>query len=225
MLAHLLCCVPLIPMTHPNSSSAPAGLDLLRRLAGAQAIDIACDHFFFLRHGQTECNAQRIFQAVGEPLNATGLEQARRAATVLATAAISSIVCSDVRRARDTAELVAARHLLAPIINTGLRERNFGKLIGTSSRNIDWACVPEAGETLEEFVARSGTGLAEALTRPAPTLVVAHGGTLHVLAGLLGIRPDESLFGNAEPLRFERHAGAWQAMPLAPATGGGANLA
>ena len=225
MLAHLLCNVPLIPMTHPDSSSAPAGLDLLRRLAGAQAIAIACDHFFFLRHGQTECNAQRIFQAVGEPLNATGLDQARHAATVLSTESIGSIVCSDVRRARDTAELVAARHLLAPIIITGLRERNFGKLIGTSSRNIDWACVPEAGETLEEFVARSRSGLVEALTQPAPTLVVAHGGTLHVLAGLLGIRSDESLFGNAEPLRFERHAGVWQAMPLAPATGGGANLA
>ena len=144
---------------------------------------------------------------------------------MLSTESIGSIVCSDVRRARDTAELVAARHLLAPIIITGLRERNFGKLIGTSSRNIDWACVPEAGETLEEFVARSRSGLVEALTQPAPTLVVAHGGTLHVLAGLLGIRSDESLFGNAEPLRFERNAGAWQAMPLAPATGGGANLA
>ena len=225
MLADLLSPVPPIPMTHPNSPSAAAGLDLLLQLARAQPIDIACEHFFFLRHGQTERNAQRIFQAVGEPLNATGLEQARRAATLLATEKISSIVCSDVRRARDTAELVAARHLLAPMVNTSLRERDFGKLIGTSSRDIDWACVPEAGETLQAFVARSRSGLAAALTQPAPTLVVAHGGTLYVLAGLLDIRLDDSLFGNAQPLRVERHGGAWRALPLAASTGTAANLA
>ncbi len=206
----------------PNLTS---GLERLFQLAAAQPLTLACDHFFFLRHGQTECNAQRIFQATSEPLNATGLSQAQRAASLLADQRIASIVASDVRRARDTAETVAARHLLAPILNSGLRERNFGKLIGTSSRDIDWGCEPEAGETLELFIDRSRAGLAEALAQPAPVLLVAHGGTLYALAGLLGLAVERTLLGNAQPLRFDRRADAWHVTPLAASAATGTNLA
>ena len=53
--------------------------------------------------------------------------------TVLAGEPIRSIVCSDARRAFDTAHAVAAPHRLTPVAQEGLRERNFGALIGTSS--------------------------------------------------------------------------------------------
>ena len=211
-----------------QSSVAPnptAGLERLLQLAAAQSLTPDCDHFFFLRHGQTECNAQRILQATSEPLNATGLSQAQHAAGLLADQRIASIVASDVRRARDTAEMVAARHLLAPILNSGLRERDFGKLIGTSSRDIDWGCEPEAGETLELFIDRSRAGLGLALAQPAPVLLVAHGGTLYALAGLLGVVLDRTLLGNAQPLRFDRHGEAWRVTALAASATTGTNLA
>ena len=211
-----------------QTSAAPtqiAGLGRLLQLAAAQPLMPACEHFFFLRHGQTECNAQRIFQAISEPLNVTGIAQAQRAAGLLAAQRITSIVASDVRRACDTAEAVAARHLLAPILNSGLRERNFGKLIGTSSRDIDWGCEPEAGETLEVFIDRSRAGLTAALAQPAPVLLVAHGGTLYALAGLLGVAVDRTLLGNAQPLRFDRHGDAWRVTALAASADSGINLA
>ena len=211
-----------------QATAAPtliAGLRRLLQLAAAQALMPVCEHFFFLRHGQTECNAQRIFQATSEPLNATGLAQAQHAAGLLADQGIASIVASDLRRARATAEVVATRHLLAPIFNSSLRERNFGKLIGTSSREIDWACEPEAGETLEVFIARSRAGLAEALAQPAPVLLVAHGGTLYALAGLLGVAVDKTLLGNAQPLRFDRDGDAWRVTALAASTQASTNLA
>ena len=211
-----------------RTTAAPnltAGLERLLQLAAAQPLAPTCSHFFFLRHGQTECNAQRIFQATSEPLNATGLAQAQHAASLLADQHIASIVASDVRRARDTAETVAARHLLAPVLNSGLRERNFGKLIGTSSRDIDWGCEPDAGETLEVFIDRSRTGLAEALAQPAPVLLVAHGGTLYALAGLLGVGVERTLLGNAQPLRFDRHGAAWRVAALAASAATGTNLA
>ena len=213
-------------MSHANASPALiAGLGRLLQLAAAQPLMPTCEHFFFLRHGQTECNAQRIFQATSEPLNATGLAQAQHAAALMAAQHIASIVASDVRRARDTAEVVATRHLLAPIFNSGLRERNFGKLIGTSSREIDWGCEPEAGETLEVFIDRSRAGLSAALAQPAPVLLVAHGGTLYALAGLLGVAVDRTLLGNAQPLRFDRDGKAWRVTALSASAEASPNLA
>jgi probable phosphoglycerate mutase len=203
----------------------PSGLEELVRLAAENPLEPACDHFYFLRHGQTECNARRIFQAVDEPLSALGLQQAARAAELLAGEPIRSIVCSDVKRAFDTAHTVAAPHRIAPHVHEGLRERNFGALIGTSSAQIDWACEPEGGETLPQFVARKRGGLEAALAHPSPVLVVAHGGSLHVLAALLGVPIGMRTLGNAQPLRFERSGAAWRVSSLLEDVDGGAALA
>jgi len=192
----------------------PAGLDELVQLAAAEPISPACEHFYFLRHGQTNRNALRIFQAPDEPLSELGLAQAAQAATVLAGETIRSIVCSDAPRAHVTAQSVAAPHGLTPLPDAGLRERHFGVLIGTSSASIDWACAPEGGETLKQFVDRKRIALAAALARPAPVLVVAHGGSLFVLAALLGVKIDLSILGNAQPWRFERNGPIWSIRAL-----------
>jgi probable phosphoglycerate mutase len=202
-----------------------AGLQELIRIASAEPLAPDCGHFYFLRHGQTGRNALRIFQAADEPLSELGLRQAARAAQLLAGEPIRSIVCSDVKRAFDTAHTVAARHGIAPRVLQGLRERNFGALIGTSSANIDWACEPEGGETLAQFVSRKRAGLEAALKHPAPVLVVAHGGSLYVLAALLGVPVDMGLLGNAQPLRFERSGAAWRVTSLLQDVDGGAALA
>ncbi|QNK66460.1 histidine phosphatase family protein [Variovorax sp. PAMC26660] len=202
------------PQTTPSHTAA-GGLDQLVQIAAAQPLSPACDHFYFLRHGQTGRNAQRIFQDVDEPLSELGLQQAARAAGLLAGEPIRTIVCSDARRARDTAHTVGATLKLVPTPQAALRERNFGALIGTSSANIDWACEPEGGETLTQFVARKRAALDAALQQqPAPVLVVAHGGTLYALAALLGVPIDFELLGNAQPLRFERDGSAWGVTPL-----------
>jgi probable phosphoglycerate mutase len=203
---------------HPPSphftQQHPAGFDELVRLASARRIAPDCDHFYFLRHGQTGRNATRIFQDVDEPLSALGLQQAATAAERLAGEPIRSIVCSDARRAFDTAHTVARGLGLVPVSRDDLRERHFGALIGTSSANLDWACAPEGGETLAEFVDRKRSALALALAAPAPVLVVAHGGTLYVLAALLGVPIEPAVLGNAQPLRFHRTGDAWQIEPL-----------
>lgn len=201
------------------------GLRQLATLAAARPLSPACKHFYFLRHGQTECNARRIFQAADEPLSALGLQQAARAAELLAGEPIRSIVSSNVHRALSTAHTVAAPHDIAPLVHEGLRERHFGALIGTSSANIDWACAPEGGETLPEFVDRKRAALDLALAQPGPVLVVAHGGSLYVLAALLGVPIDMDLLGNAQPLRFERDGIAWRVKALLQQVDGGGHIA
>jgi broad specificity phosphatase PhoE len=203
----------------------PAGYDELVRLAAAQPLAPACKYFYFLRHGQTARNVLRIFQAGEEPLNALGLQQAAQAATVLAGEAIRTVVCSDMNRALVTAQTVAVPHGLAPILDAGLRERHFGALIGTSSANIDWACAPAGGETLPQFVDRTRAALAAALAQPAPVLVVAHGGTLYVLAALLGVSIGPDVLGNAQPLRFGRSDSLWTVVPLIAHVDGESGLA
>ena len=213
------------PATPTPLHATSAGLDQLVRIAAGQPLDPACDHFYFLRHGQTGRNAQRVFQAPDEPLSELGLRQAARAAELLAGEPIRTIVCSDARRAFDTAHAVGAALKLVPSAQAALRERNFGVLIGTSSAHIDWACEPEGGETLAQFVARKRAALADALAQPAPVLVVAHGGTLYALAALLGMPMGIELLGNAQPLRFGRSGPTWAVTPLLRHADGDAALA
>ena len=93
--------------TATPAHTRPSGLDQLISIAADQPLSPDCDHFYFLRHGQTGRNALRIFQAVDEPLSELGLQQAARAATLLAGEPIRTVVCSDARRANDTAYAVA----------------------------------------------------------------------------------------------------------------------
>lgn len=190
------------------------GIEEFLRLGRELPLLPVCDQFYFLRHGQTARNVQRIFQAPDEPLNDTGLEQARQAAELLAGEPLRTIVCSDAQRAMTTALTVAAPHGIAPLPEEGLRERNFGVLIGTSSARIDWTCDPENGESLPGFMRRKRAALAHALALPAPVLVVAHGGSLYALTAMLGIPMDMRLLGNAQPLRFVKSGTIWKIEPL-----------
>lgn len=207
-----------------KASGAPLsrGLERLPVLCAAGCrLPEGLQRFYFLRHGQTARNAQRIFQSVDEPLNETGLAQAEQAAALLAEELMGSesvhIVCSDAPRALTTARTVARQLAREERLHAGLRERHFGALIGSSSADIDWDCAPEGGETLDQFVERSLAALAEAVAHPAPVVVVAHGGTLHVLACALGVVLDATLLANATPLRFDRAGTGWTVQRLGTA--------
>lgn len=205
-------------MSPPHAPSAVHAA--FRAAAAPHRLAPDCTTFYFLRHGQTARNASRIFQDADEPLDATGHAQAVAAAALLAETGIAGIVASDMRRTRETAAAVDGRCAVGVETLAGLRERHFGALIGTSSVALDWSCAPDGGETLAQFVARTADGLGSALARPAPVLVVAHGGTLHALAALLGLEPTVAWFANALPLRFDRRGSGWTAVPLATAVEG-----
>ena len=216
-------------MNAAGSHALGRGLERLPALCAAGcAVPDGLRRFYFLRHGQTARNALRIFQSIDEPLNATGLAQAEQAAALLAEELGGSgrvhIVCSDAPRALTTARAVARRLAHAERLHAGLRERHFGALIGSSSADLDWDCAPEGGETLDQFVARTLAALADALGHPAPVVVVAHGGSLHVLAGALGVALNAPLLANAQPLRFDRAGTGWAVTRLGSAAVPGATL-
>lgn len=204
------------------------GYERVQTLARGRGVKIVPNVFYFLRHGQTPRNALKIFQCYDEPLSELGQKQAVDAAAALANEPIRALVVSDAKRTLQTAEPAAKALKLTPIPTPLMKERNFGALVGTSSATIDWDCKPEGGETLDEFVNRSLSGIEFSLNRPEeqqPTLIVAHGGNLLVLVNALGIAVDRSKFSNALPLKFTRVDGQWHITPLlAPTDPAHANM-
>src|SRR3978361_2133239 len=83
--------------------------------------------FWFLRHGETDWNAQDLSQgSVDIPLNETGLAQARSAALLMRNRGITSIISSPLSRAKVTAD-IAAKLLGLPVeVDEELREVAFG---------------------------------------------------------------------------------------------------
>ena len=84
-----------------------------------------------VRHGETDGNAARVLQRPEVPLNARGVRQADRLAQRLLAHGFVHILCSDLLRARMTAEPLAARSGIAVEETPLLQERNFGDVRGT----------------------------------------------------------------------------------------------
>jgi probable phosphoglycerate mutase len=155
-----------------------------------------------IRHGETDWNRELRFQGqVDVPLNAVGHEQARRLGVRLAGEAAHLLVCSDLIRTQQTA-LPISQQSLHPlkydtVLNTALREQNFGVIDGMRVDDIQtqhpnaWAqwtmfqadFAFTGGESTQQFHARvmaAVQGLV--LAHPQQTLVVVtHGGVLDMI--------------------------------------------
>ena len=189
-------------------------IDAIAAHCRARPINPRASRFAFLRHGETQGNHLRIFQHAEIELNQSGMEQAAQAAALLATSGVSRVIASDMTRAWQTASIVAKPLGVAPIAEPRLRERWFGDLVGKSSADLDWSFDPPNGDRLVDFAARTRAGLESALDTDEPTLLIAHGGTLYVLAYSLGVTLEEKMANNATPLLFERRHTAWTVTQL-----------
>lgn len=151
-----------------------------------------------IRHGETAWNVDtRIQGQLDVPLNDKGLWQARRLGQALADEGISVVYSSDLQRALQTAQAVAAACALDVTTDTDLRERAFGVFEGLTWAEIErdhpveserWRrrdpdFGPVGGEVLSDFYERCvGRITALAARHPgAVVAMVAHGGVLDCL--------------------------------------------
>jgi broad specificity phosphatase PhoE len=157
------------------------------------------------RHGQTAYNHEGRFQGhLPVPLDDTGREQAAALAEAVTRVEISTLWCSPLARARETADIVAARIGLEPHEDVRFAETETGDWTGRSFAEIK-AEDPEGfarfqrsdptfrypgGESFAEQSARVMAALADLRARhedALPALVVCHRGVIRLaLAALLG---------------------------------------
>ena len=178
------------------------------------------DVVYLARHGETAWNAMGKLQGHTDvALNDVGRAQAQALGEAMAGAGIASIVTSDLSRARETGELVAAHlGLVAPEVDPELRERRFGILEGLTREEcaaqhpevwsawVSRTAAPPGGEPIDDAVVRMDRALARitaARSGRGPTLVISHGGLMRLwLNSLLGA--DVPLIRNGTVYRVER---------------------
>jgi probable phosphoglycerate mutase len=148
--------------------------------------------FYYLRHGQTDWNLEHKAQGQTDvPLNEAGRSQARSAVDKLRGAGIVSICCSPLRRAKETALIIAEVLRLNVIVIDDLKEAGWGVYEG--KRKDAWfsqwrsGVTPEGAETYMQFLDRALIGLNAALELPEPVLIVSHGGTYWAVERATGI--------------------------------------
>jgi broad specificity phosphatase PhoE len=178
-----------------------------------------------VRHGETALNAARKFQGHSSvSLSERGREQAREAARALEAERITHVFSSDLPRALQTAQIVAAPHGRPIVTDTRLREFDFGAWEGLSWSEIleRWPEVgahaptqaryyaPHGGESFDDVVARVQSffdDVESTLEDDARVLIVAHAGTLHAALAVLrppGIDPVTMSFTNGSVTRIPR---------------------
>lgn len=91
----------------------------------------------FIRPGETNWNLQGRFQGwVESPLNEYGRLQIERLANFIRNLGLSVLYSSDIRRAKESAEILAARLGYPPIYDERLRERSVGHWQGLTVPEI-----------------------------------------------------------------------------------------
>ena len=165
--------------------------------------------FWFLRHGETDWNAQGLSQGnVDIPLNANGIAQALVAAKLLRGRGIAEIVSSPLSRAWDTATAVANELGVPLSMQEDLREVSFGVQEAKPMAGAwfaEWVsgeATPEKAESFVDLRARVSGGIVRALAHTPPVLVVAHGAWFRALRAEMGLPPNVRT-PNAAPLFCE----------------------
>ena len=111
---------------------------------------------FLVRHGETVDNARQIMQGQTQgTLNEQGREQARQVAERLSGEAIDAVVASDLRRAIQTAEVIAKPHGLPVVTTPLLRERDWGSFTGRFIPDLKGEVWPDDIESEEALLQRA----------------------------------------------------------------------
>lgn len=138
----------------------------------------------FVRHGETALNVARTVQPVDTPLSPRGTLQAERVAERLAGAPIEAIISSDLARAAETAQRIAARSGAAIEWDPAWQERNFGTWRGRRWQDIGFDPrsaneAPPDGESLAAFRGRVALAFRQLVARDrrgdGAIVVVSHG--------------------------------------------------
>lgn len=111
---------------------------------------------YLVRHGETIDNARQVIQGQGQgQLNDTGIAQAVKVSGELEGHHFDAIVASDLKRAIDTAEIIARPHGLTVVTTPLLRERDWGDFTGRYIPGLKGLPWPDNVESLQQLLDRA----------------------------------------------------------------------
>lgn len=163
--------------------------------------------FLMIRHAESEWNAQGRWQGHAEvPLSKRGELHAQEVGPLLK--GFDAIVCSDLMRAKQTSEIIAAAAGIGQVrTEPRLRERDAGRWQGLSRDEIErgWPGFlkngqrPDGYEHEEQLLSRVDDALADILAAEGgktknpgrKVLIVTHGGVIHGLKMRAGLRSSQ----------------------------------
>jgi probable phosphoglycerate mutase len=163
------------------------------------------------RHGETDWNTAGILQGwMDVEINDEGRRQAFEMAVAFSGAGFAGVCSSPLRRAAETAEIIARElGLSAPALLDGLKERNFGVIQGIPKAELadlnpvtlqqilkrNPACDFEQGESMDEFADRilaALTSIAEPNSGKR-VLVITHGWVMDVITRHIHHQPRSAI--------------------------------
>jgi len=183
--------------------------------------------FYIFRHGETDLNREGRWQGAGyDPeLNASGRAQARQLTEKLRPLGVQIIYSSPLRRALQTAEIVADELHIPVVLNKGLIEGSFGVNEGRfhkdivqteeykSWRNLDAEYIHfrfEGGESKYEIMQRMVSALSEILNTPETVIgISSHNAAIRYLALHYGLQLPH--IANGALIRLNYNDGEWSA--------------
>jgi broad specificity phosphatase PhoE len=156
---------------------------------------VATTRLLLARHGETDWNRIERWQGHADPpLNELGRRQAADLAEQLVGDGIAAVYSSDLRRASETAGMVAERLGLPVVEDAGLREIDVGSWSGLTREEARerfpegfarWLAgeIGHDGETREQLTARVVAAVERiaAAHENETVLVVTHGGAIRAL--------------------------------------------
>jgi len=181
---------------------------------------------WLIRHGETVWSAEgRHTGRTDIPLTGNGREQAAELGKFLAGTKFAAVLCSPLRRARETCEIAGYGSVL--VVDEGLKEWDYGVYEGRTTQEIQkeipgWSVWKDAivgGESVEQVGTRADAVIARALAVSGPetnqvtrVALFAHAHILRILAARwIGLGPrGGSLFvlgtGSVSVLGWEKVA-------------------
>lgn len=174
--------------------------------------DVMRKDIYIFRHGETDYNKEKRWQGCGidTDLNEVGRRQAVELAKKLSNLQLEIIYSSPLKRALQTAEVVAKNWHISIEVIAGLREGSFGKTEGmlksevaikypdiynawyspTNDMNI---CFPE-GETKQQMQDRMLKVLHDIEDKPYSQIgISSHGSSIRYLLMYFGLKPKKML--------------------------------
>lgn len=163
---------------------------------------------YLARHGETVDNVNRIMQGQTQGrLTLNGIRQAEELRDSMAQACLDAVVASDLRRAVDTAAIIAAPHGLPVTTTPLLRERDWGSFTGRYIPELKDEPWPDDIETLDQLKARAAAFLDLMRREHAgqTVLAVGHGIINKAIQAVLYGKPMQEIkrMENAEVRKLE----------------------